>query len=98
MERSDVFTVLTDADRRHILRALNENGGQTTLKALSDQIAAHRHGDATGCVNERKRVKVELVHNHLPRLEEHGVVDYDRQHGDVELADAEALDAYLTFN
>lgn len=93
MNRSDVFTIVADPDRRQILRTVLDDGGRTTVDDLSTRLVRNRR--ASGDVNELERTKIELIHNHLPRLQDHGVIEYDRESGRVDLDSAENLKPYL---
>lgn len=89
MDKQEVLNTLADADRQHILYELIENDGFSSITDLSQRIAS--------CSDEKtdtalKHAKISLVHNHLPRLEDYGVIEYDTRGGDVVLTDAERLE------
>ena len=94
METHEVFALLADTDRQSVLMDLLETDGRSTVGALADQLAARRRNQADEL--ERDRAELRLVHNHLPRLADHGVIEYDRERGIVVLEDAAALEPYLT--
>jgi hypothetical protein len=94
METHDVFALLADTDRQYVLMELLETDGRVTVGILADQLAARRRNHADEL--ERDRAELRLVHDHLPRLADHGVIEYDRERGIVVLADAAALEPYLT--
>ena len=99
METHEVFALLADTDRQYVLMELLETDGRATVGTLADQLAARRrnHADENHADElERDRAKLRLVHNHLPRLADHGVIEYDRERGIVALEDAAALEPYLT--
>ena len=79
-----IYSLLGKSRRRYLLYQLldREHGN---VEELSLQIAAWEAEDSMEAVDEefRQRVYVSLVHNHLPRLADHGVVDYDLRSGDV---------------
>lgn len=78
------FSLLADSRRRYLLYHLLESE-YVTVEKLSLRIAAWEQGIPSRAVSEDDRVDVaiSLVHNHLPRLAEQNVVDYDARSGDV---------------
>ncbi|NKE37342.1 hypothetical protein GWG54_16265 [Natronococcus sp. JC468] len=94
MDTHEAFAVLSDSDRQHVLEELLETEGRTTVGVLADQLAARRKNRADEL--DREHAEVRLVHNHLPRLADHGVIEYDRESGEVVLVDASDLEPYLT--
>lgn len=75
-------SLLAESERRFVLYSLaSEEPAQ--LSTLVRQIAAWQ----TGSVDEEttQRIYIGLVHNHLPRLEDHGIIEYDLRSGDVVL-------------
>ena len=92
-----IFELLSNSRRRHALRTLRD-GEQTTLRALSEQIAASENGIDSDDLSaaQRKRVTIGLYQSHLPKLQRAGVVDYDRNRGTVvRTALADQLDPFL---
>lgn len=61
----------------------------TDIESLSVQVAAWEEGESVTSVDEsvRQRVKISLHHNHLPRLADDGILEYDTRNGDVVRAD-----------
>ncbi|WP_139136192.1 hypothetical protein [Haladaptatus sp. W1] len=52
----------------------------------------------TDTVDENShRIRTKLVHVHLPKLADKGLIDYDREQGTVVLRETEALDAIEQF-
>lgn len=94
MDTNEAFAILSDSDRQHVLEELLETEGRTTVGVLADQLAARRKNRADEL--DRERAEVHLVHNHLPHLADHGVIEYDRESGEVVLVDASDLEPYLT--
>jgi DNA-binding transcriptional ArsR family regulator len=77
----ELFGLLKNRRRRYALYCLNEAEDEVlTLKELVDQLVRWeaKWGDGeTAPTDERQTIRVELHHNHLPRLAEAGLVDYD---------------------
>lgn len=87
---SAAFDLLSNARRRGVLYAVSRDG-TTTVAELADRIAAWQDGD-----HSAEDVRTSLVHAHLPRLADAGVVAYDHQRGVVEPTDdANDLEPYL---
>ena len=81
---SRVFGALAHQRRRYVLYYLRENE-QVGTDELADQVAAWERSVPVDEVSAdaAERVHVELVHTHLPKLEDYGLVDYDQRNGDV---------------
>lgn len=75
----DVFEMLSNARRRHVVHYLLQHDETVTLRALSRQIAAWENNVAPEDVTskQRKRVYTALHQSHLPKLDECGVIDFN---------------------
>ncbi|ELY65950.1 DUF7344 domain-containing protein [Natronococcus jeotgali] len=75
---SGTWRLLADPRRRYLLESL-QPGAPTTLSALAEEIAARERGEPAGTIDRtvRRRIEIALVHNHLPRLADRGVIAYD---------------------
>ncbi|MBP1921523.1 hypothetical protein J2751_000516 [Halorubrum alkaliphilum] len=94
----ELFALLSNGRRRHVLEFLSENGGEIKLRELATAIAAEENDLEPVEVNytQRKRLYTSLYQSHLPRMERSGVIEYDRNSGMVTLGPkAEGFDAYL---
>ncbi|MFC5277889.1 hypothetical protein ACFPM1_03780 [Halorubrum rubrum] len=94
----EVFALLSNGRRRHVLRFLRRNGGEIKLRELATVIAAEENGvePVEVTYTQRKRLYTSLYQSHLPRMERSGVIEYDRNSGLVTLAAAAGdFDAYL---
>ncbi|MCU4741759.1 hypothetical protein OB955_17660 [Halobacteria archaeon AArc-m2/3/4] len=82
------FTLLSDSRRRYLLYRLDDSDSMTT-EELSLEIAAWERDVPVESVREddRKRVETTLVHTHLPRLADHGILERDSETGTVETGD-----------
>jgi hypothetical protein len=90
--------MLSNRRRRYVLYYLNRNPGPASLRDLAERIAAWENDVEVANLDykQRKRVYTSLHQTHLPKLDEAGVVDYDRSAGTITLADrATDLDVYL---
>lgn len=81
------FDVLRAARRRYLLYYLTEATDGTTT--IEDVVEAVRTYESTIRDSERlparQSIRLELVHNHLPRLSAAGFVTYDTRRGTVRL-------------
>lgn len=88
--------LLADARRLRLLSVLKEEG-KTDVDDLARRIAA-REGDVRAADVEEsayRRVKISLVHQHLPLLADHDVIQYKADSGEVVLLDVvDDLDRY----
>ncbi|WP_132060523.1 DUF7344 domain-containing protein [Halorussus amylolyticus] len=95
--REAMFDLLGNARRRRVLRHLL-NDSAVTLTNLSGRIAAWENDTTVHEVSsrERKQVYSSLYQTHLPRLSEHGLVEYHTDDRVVELTgDPDRLRSFL---
>lgn len=83
--RSILHRLCANSRRRYVLETLGERG-TTTVEALTNEVTAwernRRNGD-TDVEVLRQQVAVSLVHAHLPKLDDYGMVEYDSEDGEV---------------
>lgn len=93
-----VFELLSSPRRRYILYYLRQSSEPVELTTLAEQVAAWENETDVENITEqeRKRVYVSLYQTHVPRLDEAGVIEYDKDSGMVSLASqAREIDNYL---
>jgi DNA-binding transcriptional ArsR family regulator len=93
-----VFTMLSNQRRRHVIHYLKQRGERVTIRELSRQVAAWENGVETDDLDykQRKRVYTSLHQTHLPKLDDAGIVDYNRDRGTVALdTGASELEVYM---
>jgi hypothetical protein len=98
LSRQTRFELLRTRRRREVLGHLFETGESSDLRDLSEVIAARENGvdRADVTYDQRTRVYTTLRQNHLPKLDEADVVDFDPRSGAVSLGPAAAeLRPYL---
>ena len=82
-----IFEVLRNARRRYVLREIanHEDGDGIAFGDLVDHVAAEEQGAEVGTVDSgtRKAVYTSLYQSHLPKLDDMGVISYDRRSGPV---------------
>lgn len=83
-DADELLSTLNDSRRRQTLYYLLANR-HTDLDSLSLQIAAWERDETIAAVPEdaSEAVAVSLHHNHIPRLAESGIVEYDTRSGDI---------------
>lgn len=81
----DVFEVLYNRRRRDVVEYLQRRDGAVSASELAEHIAAEENDTTVEQLStyERKCVYVGLYQNHLPKMDDLGVVDYDADRGRV---------------
>ncbi|MFC4248996.1 hypothetical protein ACFOZ7_19045 [Natribaculum luteum] len=82
---STVFELLLDRHRRYVLYYLFETVGEVSLEELADRLA---RWDGKPTESRRECVRIELHHNHVPRLTDARVARYHPSRDTVELLPA----------
>lgn len=79
-------SLLAESKRRYLLYLLADDG-TGNIEDLIAQISAWEHDEHVDDIEKetRQRVYVSLVHNHLPRLADYDIVQYDLRSGDIVL-------------
>lgn len=98
LSEETVFEVLSNRRRRYVFHYLKRAGREVYLRELADRVAAWEYDKPMGQLgaDERKNLKTALHQHHLPKMDAHGFVRYDRGRGTVELSEAAAdLEVYL---
>ena len=96
----DLFETLANRRRRETLRYLRDSPAAeaVSVREVSAHVAAWENEVEPAAVTykQRKRVYTALYQSHLPKLHEHGFVEYDADRGTVRLAPrADAWSAHL---
>ena len=88
--------LFSDSQRRRIVQQLrDEAAGKTTVEDLADYLHGGTSGPLTADSQDRDHLSLQLMHNHLPKLDEHGVVDYDRENKTVRYQPAAQVETVL---
>ena len=85
LPKDELFHLLQNERRRRALRYLRSHDGVVDMRGMAEYIAALENGveirELTSA--QRKRVYVGLYQCHLPKLDEAGVIEYDKDRGTV---------------
>lgn len=91
----DLFEVLSNRRRRYAVHAIKQEGDDVELGDVAERVASWEY-DVTKSelsYDERKRVYTALQQSHLPKMDDAGIVAFDKQRGVIEpepaLEDAE---------
>ena len=98
LSMDEVFELLKNPRRRMVISYLKENGNTATLSDVAEHIAASENGISVQELSsdQRKRVYIGLYQCHLPKMDNFGVVDYDKNRGTIKLRESVAqLDSYI---
>lgn len=83
----DMFTLARNEQRVHILELL----GEVTLPVDCRDLAEQIHSRSGVTADSRMEIEQALHHNHLPALDDGGILSYDRRERRVTEFDAERL-------
>lgn len=77
----DAFSLLADRRRRLLLSVMRSYGEEVTLPDAAEEVAARETGYTVQNISaERvKEVYLSLYHDHLPRLVDAGLLEYDQE-------------------
>ncbi|WP_123619707.1 hypothetical protein [Halorubrum sp. CSM-61] len=87
ISEDELFDVLANQRRRFAVHLLKgEENDQVAIGDMAEQIAAWENGIETAEItgNERKRVYTALQQSHLPKMDDAGVVEFNKDRGVVE--------------
>jgi len=100
LSTDDAFHLLQNSRRRGVLRYIRgrPDADSFEMRDIAEQVAAWEQGKPIGAITstERQRVYIALYQSHLPKLDEHGVIEYDQSRGMVRATPlAEEIGRYL---
>jgi hypothetical protein len=98
LTQDTVYDLLSNARRRFVLSFLRGRDEPIELSELSKRVAAWENDTAVEELTDQqvKRVYVSLYQTHIPKLADSGLVDYDKETGEVSLtSNIEEIDTYL---
>lgn len=100
LSTEEVFLILSNRRRRYTMYYLLQNGEDADIRDVVEQVAVWESDAATAPKDlnsaERKRVYTALQQNHLPKMADIGVIEYNKNRGNVEPTEQlNELDIYL---
>jgi hypothetical protein len=98
LSHDTVFHILQNERRRLVLEYLQGRDDPVRMCDVAEQVAAWEHDTTVEQLTskQRQRVYIPLYQNHLTKLDEEGVIDYNQSRGIVERnAVADQFDPYL---
>lgn len=101
LSKDAIFSLLSVERRRRVLTYLADHGDETTLNDLAEHIAAVENNTEIYLLSsqQRKRVYISLYQDHLPKLADADVIDYDQSRGTVKRGpSADLLYPYLAID
>jgi hypothetical protein len=84
LSRDDAYHLLQNTRRRAVLRyVLAHDEAEYVMREVAEAVAAWEHDTTVEQLasTERQRVYISLYQSHLPKLDEHGIIDYDQPRG-----------------
>ena len=94
----EIFEVLSNRRRRYTVHALKQADGAMQLGDVAERVAAWEYDIDLSEVSydERKRVYTALQQSHLPKMDDVGLLSYDKRQGLIEPEPAlEDADVYM---
>lgn len=87
--KGEIFELLRNQRRRYVLHYLKRDPGPVELGSLAQQIAAWEYDTIPSEVTpeQRKRIYTTLQQTHLPKMDEAGILRFDRDAGLIERTD-----------
>lgn len=99
--KNEIYTILKNPRRREALKYLERNDGEADLSDLAEYLAARENDIEVVALSstQRKRLYISLYQVHLPKMDDMGVLQFDKHRGTIELTDVEGpLFQYLHFD
>lgn len=87
LAETDVHQLLSNPRRRAALEYLWQTPGTVSLRDLSEVLASGETGESPAPRKARETIYISLHQTHLPRLDELGIIAYDRDRKEVTALD-----------
>lgn len=98
LSKDEIFHLLQNERRRLVLRYLRGTEEPVRMRDIAEQVAAWEHDTTVEELTskQRQRVYIPLYQSHLSKLDEAGLIDYQKNRGIVERQPrADMVDQYL---
>ncbi|SDM76357.1 hypothetical protein SAMN04487949_2529 [Halogranum gelatinilyticum] len=93
---TEIHDILRNDRRRAVLKHLRQTTSDVTLRDLAEGIAEIETGESPPPKNIRESVYNSLHQTHLPKLDERGVISYDKNRKTIALEErARAVNIYM---
>lgn len=92
----EIFTILSDSRRRHVLSILMDHGEELTISQLAEKVASRDNGPPRNEVPNKKsqfrsevpedrvtRITTSLHHADIPKMDQVGLVEFDPAHNTI---------------
>jgi len=90
------LNLVADRRRRRLIQQLRHNGnGETTIDDLVDRLNGVEQAPTEDQPPDREELAIQVRHAHLPKLADHGVIEYDSERGTVQYQPDEQVEAVL---
>ena len=73
----EMYKIAANSQRRALIAVLANSGKETTIAEVIARVEARESSDGDAAL------KIELIHSHLPMLQEAGFVTFDRNQGTI---------------
>jgi hypothetical protein len=82
----DLFEILKNQRRRRVVEYLKQHDGTVSLSELAEHVAAIEEDTTVEALTsqQRKRVYVGLYQCHLPKMDDKGIISYDKDRGTID--------------
>lgn len=98
LSKDETFHILQNERRRRVLEYLADSEDPVNMRDIAEQVAAWEHDTTVAQLSsdQRQRVYIALYQSHLPKLDDIGLINYNRSRGIVERTElADQVDRYL---
>lgn len=94
LTQNELFDLLSSDTRRQLVNIFEDHSGPHKLQDLAVQIA--KFEDDGGDTSEIHRMKVNLYHNHLPKMDSLDLINFDHESNRVEVISEDLLEQRLS--
>ncbi|MEF8771704.1 DUF7344 domain-containing protein [Halodesulfurarchaeum sp.] len=94
----ELFQVLSNRRRRYAVHAIKQESGPAQIGDVAERVASWEYDveRAELSYDERKRIYTALQQSHLPKMDDAGIVSFDKERGVIEPEPAlEDADVYI---
>lgn len=88
--------LVADRHRRRVIHQLrHEANGVTSVDDLVDQFYCSGSEATNGPLQDRGKLVIQLQHTHLPKLADHGIVEFEHRNGAIRYRPDEQVEKVL---